>query len=73
MYTQEYREKFFESCRVFAKAMAPVEKGPYFHGSSFTMVDIAFAPFWQRFVWVGGYYRDLEFPKNDEAFDRLDR
>merc|ERR1712176_608099 len=45
--------------------------GPFFLGEKISVVDISFAPFWQRFLWVGGHYRDLEFPENDPAFDRL--
>ena len=46
--------------------------GPFFLGAEFSGVDIALAPFWQRFLWVGGHYRDLAMP-NDAAFQRLDR
>lgn len=46
-------------------------RGPYFLGNDLSAVDIALAPFWQRFLWVGGHYRGLTFPENDPAFDRL--
>mmetsp|Transcript_34989 Transcript_34989/g.56690 ORF Transcript_34989/g.56690 Transcript_34989/m.56690 type:complete len:328 (-) Transcript_34989:193-1176(-) len=69
---ESFRKKFFETCREFASEMADPSKGPYFLGDEFTMVDIAFAPFWQRFLWVGGAYRNLKFPKDDAAFKRLD-
>lgn len=39
------REIFFEECRILSRAMAGT--GPYFLGESFSMVDIALAPFWQ--------------------------
>lgn len=45
--------------------------GPFFLGEAISAVDISLAPFWQRFIWVGGHYRDLEFPSNDPAFERL--
>ena len=46
------------------------EDGPFFFGNTFSIVDIALAPFWQRFVWVG-HNRGLTFPDNDADFDRL--
>jgi glutathione S-transferase len=57
--------------RTLAQAMAPLSNGPFFCGAKFSLVDIAFAPFWQRFIWIGSHYRGLEFPKDDPAFDRL--
>lgn len=46
--------------------------GPFFFGATFSAVDIALAPFFQRFLWVGGHYRGLVFP-NDDAFQRLEQ
>eukprot|EP01130_Rhizamoeba_saxonica_P004355 TRINITY_DN1783_c0_g1_i1.p1 TRINITY_DN1783_c0_g1~~TRINITY_DN1783_c0_g1_i1.p1 ORF type:complete len:286 (-),score=56.84 TRINITY_DN1783_c0_g1_i1:49-906(-) len=66
----ENLEHFFATCREFAKQFAPVEDGPFFLGQEFSMVDVALAPFWQRFLWIGGFYRGLQFPQ-DEDFDRL--
>lgn len=63
-------EMFFEECRMLARAMAPPSAGPYFLGSAFSLVDVALAPFWQRFVIVGGHYRGLTFP-DDPEFHRL--
>mmetsp|Transcript_9151 Transcript_9151/g.13732 ORF Transcript_9151/g.13732 Transcript_9151/m.13732 type:complete len:332 (-) Transcript_9151:223-1218(-) len=62
------REAFFDTCRQFVKEMK--SDGPFFLGKKFTMVDIAFAPFYQRMLWVGGHYRDLTFPE-DNDFKRL--
>jgi len=68
---EEYKQKFYDACRDFAREMAdPKQCGPYFLGKNFTMVDIAFAPFWQRILWVGGHYRGLTFPDEPE-FERL--
>mmetsp|Transcript_31845 Transcript_31845/g.77605 ORF Transcript_31845/g.77605 Transcript_31845/m.77605 type:complete len:322 (-) Transcript_31845:6-971(-) len=67
---EEFRDKFYDACRTFAKEMASEAKGPFFMGKDFTMVDIAFAPFWQRILWVGGHYRGLKFPE-EESFSRL--
>ena len=64
------KEVFFEECRTFARAMS--KDGPYFLGSEISMVDIALFPFWQRFLWIGHHYRDLEMPK-DKDFERLQR
>lgn len=55
---------------MLARAMAPPSSGPYFLGSSFSLVDVALAPFWQRFIIVGGHYRGLTFPEDPE-FHRL--
>lgn len=55
---------------MLARAMAPPSCGPYFLGSAFSLVDVALAPFWQRFVIVGGHYRGLAFP-DDPEFHRL--
>eukprot|EP00636_Phaeomonas_parva_P017741 CAMPEP_0118868874 /NCGR_PEP_ID=MMETSP1163-20130328/12338_1 /TAXON_ID=124430 /ORGANISM="Phaeomonas parva, Strain CCMP2877" /LENGTH=323 /DNA_ID=CAMNT_0006803671 /DNA_START=179 /DNA_END=1146 /DNA_ORIENTATION=+ len=65
------RKDFFEECRRFARAMHPA--GPYFLGEQVCMVDIALAPFYQRFLWVGGHYRDLVFPTQEPEFQRLER
>lgn len=45
--------------------------GPFFLGAQFSAVDVALAPFWQRILWVGSYYRNLVLPQ-DAAFERLD-
>eukprot|EP00931_Biecheleriopsis_adriatica_P122127 TRINITY_DN97141_c0_g1_i1.p1 TRINITY_DN97141_c0_g1~~TRINITY_DN97141_c0_g1_i1.p1 ORF type:complete len:330 (-),score=48.91 TRINITY_DN97141_c0_g1_i1:65-1054(-) len=65
----ELREQFFTECRALARAMDPT--GPFFLGRDFSMLECAFAPFWQRCIWVGSYYRDLQFPQ-DVDFERLD-
>ena len=46
------------------------KEGPYFLGQKFSLVDVAFAPFWQRMLWVGGHYFGLEFP-DEPNFDRI--
>ncbi|GAB5361069.1 hypothetical protein AAMO2058_000683100 [Amorphochlora amoebiformis] len=68
---ENFRQKFFDSCRIFSRQMANTDEGAYFLGEQFSMVDIAFAPFWQRFLWVGGHYRDLKFPTEEKEFKRL--
>eukprot|EP00928_Gymnodinium_smaydae_P034257 TRINITY_DN24325_c0_g1_i1.p1 TRINITY_DN24325_c0_g1~~TRINITY_DN24325_c0_g1_i1.p1 ORF type:complete len:313 (+),score=34.34 TRINITY_DN24325_c0_g1_i1:56-940(+) len=65
------REQFLVECRTFANAME--DSGPFFLGDKFSMVDIALAPFWLRFMWIGGYYRDLVLPNDEPAFVRLNR
>jgi len=65
---EEARQRFFTECRTFARAMR--NSGPFFLGEQFSMVDIALAPFFQRFLWVGSKYRDLVFPEEPE-FARL--
>ena len=55
---------------MLARSMAPPSSGPYFLGSAFSLVDVALAPFWQRFIIVGGHYRGLTFPEDPE-FHRL--
>eukprot|EP00873_Tetraselmis_striata_P010183 jgi/Tetstr1/430447/TSEL_020257.t1 len=66
----ELEEAFFKETTALAEAMAPVAEGPFFLGSRFSMVDIALAPFWQRFTWVGGHYLGLTFPETP-AFERM--
>lgn len=61
-------EHWKDECRSLAKEMST--EGPFFMGERFTMVDVALAPFWQRMIWVGGHYLDLEFPC-DDYFKRL--
>lgn len=64
--------KFFEECKNLAIAMESMSNdGPYFLGKEFSMIDIALAPFWLRYIWVGKYYRNLQFPENDKHFQRL--
>lgn len=65
---EEHCAEFYGRCKEIARAMS--ERGPFFLGDRFGLVDIALAPFYQRFLWVGGYYRGLEFPKETE-FERL--
>jgi glutathione S-transferase len=60
--------QFYQECRALANAMDT--EGPYFLGQRFSLVDVAFAPFWQRMLWVGGHYVGLEFPDEPE-FDRI--
>lgn len=59
-----------EEVETFSYAMAPLSEGPYFFRSQFTLVDIALAPFWQRFLWVGQHYRGLHVD-GDDATVRL--
>jgi len=63
-------EAFRKEATSFSNAMAPLSEGPYFFGSQFTLVDIALAPFWQRFLWVGSHYRGLRVDAEDST-DRL--
>eukprot|EP00293_Proteomonas_sulcata_P015076 CAMPEP_0184297666 /NCGR_PEP_ID=MMETSP1049-20130417/8561_1 /TAXON_ID=77928 /ORGANISM="Proteomonas sulcata, Strain CCMP704" /LENGTH=332 /DNA_ID=CAMNT_0026607499 /DNA_START=357 /DNA_END=1355 /DNA_ORIENTATION=+ len=68
------KKAFFERCREFARAMDPIEgsNGAFFLGSRFTLVDIALAPYWQRFLLVGGFYRGLKLPQDEPEFRRLE-
>lgn len=68
---QESLECFYEECRLLARAMAPEQNGAFFLGETFSLVDIALAPFWQRFLIVGGHYRGLKFPDKEPEFRRL--
>jgi glutathione S-transferase len=64
----EHLEQYFAECRLLARAMDA--NGPFFLGDRFTMVEVVFAPFWQRMLWIGGHYMQLTFP-NESEFDRL--
>ncbi|CAJ1948519.1 unnamed protein product [Cylindrotheca closterium] len=67
---QKAKDNFRKEVATFSNAMAPLSEGPYFFGSHFTLVDIALAPFWQRFLWVGKHYRGLDVDGED-ATDRV--
>ena len=45
------------SNHIFKHGHLSLQDGPYFLGKEISMVDIALFPFWQRFLWVGSYYR----------------
>jgi len=68
--TKQFLDIYYRECRAFANAMS--NDGPFFLGKQFSLVDVALAPFWQRMIWVGGHYFNLQFPSDDKAFDRLD-
>ena len=77
---QECMQTFFYTCRELAKAFDPVDTsvadgaGAFFLGAQFSLFDIALAPFWQRFLWVGPHYRPffkLPAAEDDEDFARL--
>lgn len=65
----EHLQQFYTECRTLADAMS--EKGPFFLGDRFSIVEVVFAPFWQRMLWVGKHYIKLTFPANDIRFERL--
>lgn len=67
--SRQHLEQCFAECRALARAMS--SRGPYFWGDRFSLVDVALAPFWQRMIWVGGHYCNLQFPENDREFRRL--
>jgi len=69
--SRQHLEQCFTECRTLARAMSP--NGPFFWGDRFSMVDVALAPFWQRMIWVGGHYFNLQFPVDDPEFHRLDQ
>ena len=70
---REAMEQYYEECRSLARAMMTKDDGPYFLGRHFSLVDVALAPFWQRMIWVGGHYMDLQFPPDEPEFDRLQK
>jgi glutathione S-transferase len=61
-------QQFYQECRALANAMSV--QGPFFFGDKFSLIDLALAPFWQRFISIGGHYFGLSFP-DEPAFDRL--
>ena len=64
----ERKANFLAAIREFAAEMHP--EGAFFFGTEFGFVDIALAPFWQRFLWLGEAYLALTIP--DEApYDRM--
>lgn len=58
-------------CKDFARAMAPLERGPFFRGAHFSYTDVSFAPFFWRILLVGKHYRDIELPDDDPDIRRL--
>lgn len=64
-------DEFFKECRTLARAMS--DDGAFFNGKSFSLVDVALTPFWQRIRTVGPYYFGLTFPMEEPEFLRLDR
>mmetsp|Transcript_33697 Transcript_33697/g.34182 ORF Transcript_33697/g.34182 Transcript_33697/m.34182 type:complete len:331 (-) Transcript_33697:50-1042(-) len=76
-------EQFLEECRTLARAMSSSSSsdndndndgGHYFNGNDFSMVDVAFAPFWQRILCVGPKcIPGFALPMDEPEFQRLDR
>jgi glutathione S-transferase len=68
-------QDFYQECRVLAQAMRTddVNNGYYFNATEFSLVDVALAPFWQRFLTVGKHYLGLVFPMNEPEFQRLNQ
>ena len=62
------KAKMFDGCRTLARAMA-ASGGPFFLGARFSAFEIALAPFWQRYLWVGSEYRGLVFPEAEDDCD----
>eukprot|EP00540_Astrosyne_radiata_P001694 CAMPEP_0116841548 /NCGR_PEP_ID=MMETSP0418-20121206/10999_1 /TAXON_ID=1158023 /ORGANISM="Astrosyne radiata, Strain 13vi08-1A" /LENGTH=289 /DNA_ID=CAMNT_0004472013 /DNA_START=163 /DNA_END=1032 /DNA_ORIENTATION=+ len=65
-------EALYQECRAFANAMVQ-DGGPFFLGDRFSLADIALASFWQHMMWVGPDWMGMELPKDDPAFERLQR
>lgn len=65
---RKHMDKMLEGCRTLARAMA--KEGDFFLGDQFSLFEVAIAPFWQRYLWVGKALRGLEFP-DDADFRRL--
>lgn len=63
-------KEMYEECRALARVMK--KDGPYFDGATFSLVDVALAPFWQRIRTVGPFYFGLTFPWEEVEFQRLD-
>ena len=68
---QDCVEEFYDECRALARAMK--NSGPYFDGDTFSLVDVALAPFWQRIITVGPAYFGLKLPLDEPEFQRLDK
>jgi glutathione S-transferase len=81
-------QDFYQECRVLAQAMRSStddDGGYYFNGKDFSIVDVALAPFWQRFLVVGKHYMGAAFAlpllggendvddKLDPEFQRLNK
>jgi glutathione S-transferase len=41
-----------DECRAVAMAMMSSNEGPFFLGRQFSLVDVTFAPLWQRILWL---------------------
>ncbi|KAA8491572.1 putative glutathione S-transferase parC [Porphyridium purpureum] len=71
----EAYQTLLNESRMLARAMelnsAAFGSGPFFLGLEFSMMDIALAPFWFRFLVIGGHYRNLTFPEHEPEFVRL--
>ncbi|CAK0851519.1 unnamed protein product, partial [Prorocentrum cordatum] len=63
--------KMLDGVRALAAAMAPAASGPFFLGAQFSLFEVALAPFWQRYIWVGSHYRGLAFPDLEPPFERM--
>lgn len=64
-----WQRQYFNRLWLFADGA-----GAFFLGARFSLFDIALAPFWQRFLWVGPHYRPffkLPAAEDDEDFARL--
>jgi glutathione S-transferase len=69
---EEHLQQYYTECRALANAMS--DQGPFFLGDRFSMLEVVFAPFWQRMLWVGQHYMPTLtlFPKHDDLdFQRL--
>ncbi len=58
---------------IFKHGHLSLQDGPYFLGKEISMVDIALFPFWQRFLWVGSYYRGHQDIEDDLSTWTLER
>jgi hypothetical protein len=59
--------RVLELIRIFESQLV----GPYAMGDQFTLADIAFIPFFERLLTVGGFYSGLTIPNTPEYFKTI--
>jgi glutathione S-transferase len=67
--SSQKRDDHLQECRLLARAMS--KDGPFLLGNRLSLFEVAFAPFYQRMLWVGEHYLELKFPIDEPEFQRL--